>query len=302
MIVCTYAWVRNLSLRLHSSSRSQPGSSAGDVHCHQPQVRGNSAAALFFATFHFESEKQTSRSLAMGWGPFGAVAKLFPLKHPDPFKDFKSQTLWIFLEHVLLIHSSESFLPSISLGIHSCPFPPYSIIPTAFLGTAVIFSCFSLSALFAKRRAYLYLGGKQQLQQQQPLSTTFEESGFIFVHRVSAFFFFSSGVLFSGLFLMLLFSLINIFLGSTWLFTVSGCCFQGPSAWKLIATQAPAANPPFWTQNWQAYWEQLFRCSQLPFKFIIRRARWVALESNRFEDVYRLRYFALHSLIMAADE
>lgn len=166
----------------------------------------------------------------MAWGTFGAVTKLFPLKHPDPFGDFKSQALRIFPQHVPLIHSSESFLPSISLGTHSCPFPPYSIIPTAFLGTAVIFSCFSLSALFAKRRAYLYLGGKQQLQ-QQPFSTIFEKSGFIFVHRVSApppLFF--PGVLFSGLFLMLLFSLINIFLGSTWLFTVSGCCFQGLSA------------------------------------------------------------------------
>ncbi|XP_015279196.1 PREDICTED: bax inhibitor 1 [Gekko japonicus] len=62
-----------------------------------------------------------------------------------------------------------------------------SIIPTAFLGTAVIFSCFSLSALFAKRRAYLYLGG----------------------------------FLFSGLFLMLFLSLINMFVGSTWLFTAN---------------------------------------------------------------------------------
>merc|ERR1719369_2393137 len=34
-----------------------------------------------------------------------------------------------------------------------------SIIVTAFLGTSMIFICFSLSALYAKRRSYLFLGG-----------------------------------------------------------------------------------------------------------------------------------------------
>uniref|UniRef100_A0A3Q2Z3N5 Transmembrane BAX inhibitor motif-containing protein 6 n=1 Tax=Hippocampus comes TaxID=109280 RepID=A0A3Q2Z3N5_HIPCM len=34
-----------------------------------------------------------------------------------------------------------------------------SIIVTAFLGTSVIFICFTLSALYAKRRSYLFLGG-----------------------------------------------------------------------------------------------------------------------------------------------
>ncbi|XP_065052179.1 probable Bax inhibitor 1 [Rhopilema esculentum] len=34
-----------------------------------------------------------------------------------------------------------------------------SIIPTAFLATCLIFACFSLSALWAKERSYLYLGG-----------------------------------------------------------------------------------------------------------------------------------------------
>eukprot|EP00795_Rhopilema_esculentum_P013668 gene13668-4571_t len=33
-----------------------------------------------------------------------------------------------------------------------------SIIPTAFLATCLIFACFSLSALWAKERSYLYLG------------------------------------------------------------------------------------------------------------------------------------------------
>ncbi|NWS00555.1 BI1 inhibitor, partial [Motacilla alba] len=64
---------------------------------------------------------------------------------------------------------------------------PPSIIPTAFLGTATIFACFSLSALYARRRSYLYLGG----------------------------------FLLSGLTLLLLSSLINAFVRSTWLFTAN---------------------------------------------------------------------------------
>ncbi|MEE6471243.1 hypothetical protein FKM82_009223 [Ascaphus truei] len=59
-----------------------------------------------------------------------------------------------------------------------------SIIPTAFLGTAVIFTCFSLSALYARRRSFLFLGG----------------------------------ILMSGLSLLLLSSLVNIFIGSVLFF------------------------------------------------------------------------------------
>lgn len=33
---------------------------------------------------------------------------------------------------------------------------------TAFMGTAVIFVCFTLSALYAKRRSYMFLGGEGQ--------------------------------------------------------------------------------------------------------------------------------------------
>ncbi|NXU67980.1 BI1 inhibitor, partial [Horornis vulcanius] len=64
---------------------------------------------------------------------------------------------------------------------------PPSIIPTAFLGTATVFACFSLSALYARRRSYLYLGG----------------------------------FLLSGLTLMVLFSLINAVVRSTWLITAN---------------------------------------------------------------------------------
>lgn len=34
-----------------------------------------------------------------------------------------------------------------------------SIIPTAFLGTCMIFACFTLAALWSERRSFLYLGG-----------------------------------------------------------------------------------------------------------------------------------------------
>ncbi|CAO2600909.1 Bax inhibitor 1 [Lemmus lemmus] len=60
----------------------------------------------------------------------------------------------------------------------------HSILPTAFMGTAMIFTCFSLSALYARRRSYLFLGG----------------------------------ILMSAMSLMFLSSLGNLFFGSIWLF------------------------------------------------------------------------------------
>uniref|UniRef100_A0A3P8Z1L8 Transmembrane BAX inhibitor motif-containing protein 6 n=1 Tax=Esox lucius TaxID=8010 RepID=A0A3P8Z1L8_ESOLU len=62
--------------------------------------------------------------------------------------------------------------------------PLTSIIVTAFLGTSVIFVCFTLSALYAQRRSYLFLGG----------------------------------TLMSGLSILLLVSFLNMFLGSVMLF------------------------------------------------------------------------------------
>ncbi|XP_039602592.1 probable Bax inhibitor 1 [Polypterus senegalus] len=59
-----------------------------------------------------------------------------------------------------------------------------SIIVTAFLGTSVIFACFTLSALYAQRRSYLFLGG----------------------------------TLMSGLSILLLLSMFNMFYGSVMLF------------------------------------------------------------------------------------
>ncbi|XP_057287920.1 bax inhibitor 1, partial [Pezoporus wallicus] len=88
-----------------------------------------------------------------------------------------------------------AFLTGINLGplLQMCISINPSIIPTAFLGTATIFTCFSLSALYARRRSFLYLGG----------------------------------FLLSGLTLMLLSSLVNAFMGSTWIFTVRSLLSAG---------------------------------------------------------------------------
>jgi len=62
-----------------------------------------------------------------------------------------------------------------------------SIIPSAFLGTTVIFVCFSLSALLSDQRQWLYLGG----------------------------------VLFSGLSTLFMLSLFNLFLGSQLIYEIN---------------------------------------------------------------------------------
>jgi len=62
-----------------------------------------------------------------------------------------------------------------------------SIVPTAFLGTCVIFVCFSISALLSSDRKWIYLGG----------------------------------ALFSGLSWLLLLGLVNIFLGSRLLYELN---------------------------------------------------------------------------------
>ena len=45
-----------------------------------------------------------------------------------------------------------------------------SILPTAFMGTAMIFTCFTLSALYARRRSYLFLGGMYELENRERIS------------------------------------------------------------------------------------------------------------------------------------
>ncbi|XP_068123806.1 bax inhibitor 1 [Hyperolius riggenbachi] len=81
-----------------------------------------------------------------------------------------------------------AFFSGIGLGpaLNLCLAVDPSIIPTAFLATAVIFTCFSLSALYAQRRSFLYLGG----------------------------------MLMSVLSLLLLSGLVNLFIGSTVLLKV----------------------------------------------------------------------------------
>lgn len=79
-----------------------------------------------------------------------------------------------------------AFLTGVGLGpaLELCIAINPSILPTAFMGTAMVFTCFSLSALYARRRSYLFLGG----------------------------------ILMSAMSLMFLSSLGNLFFGSMWLF------------------------------------------------------------------------------------
>ncbi|XP_029450473.1 bax inhibitor 1 [Rhinatrema bivittatum] len=89
----------------------------------------------------------------------------------------------------LLILSGFAFFTGVGLGpaLDLCISINPSIIPTAFLGTAVVFTSFSLSALYAQRRSFLFLGG----------------------------------ILLSGLTLLLLTSLVNVFVGSLWFYKAS---------------------------------------------------------------------------------
>lgn len=45
--------------------------------------------------------------------------------------------------------------PLVNMAVHLHP----SVVLTAFLGTTVVFGCFSVAALLAKRRSWLYIGG-----------------------------------------------------------------------------------------------------------------------------------------------
>ncbi|XP_037600585.1 bax inhibitor 1 [Cebus imitator] len=58
-----------------------------------------------------------------------------------------------------------AFLTGVGLGpaLEFCIAINPSILPTAFMGTAMIFTCFTLSAVYARRRSYLFLGGKCEL-------------------------------------------------------------------------------------------------------------------------------------------
>lgn len=86
----------------------------------------------------------------------------------------------------LAILAAFAFFSGCGLGpiLNLCIAVNPSIIPTAFLGTAVIFTCFTLSALYSKNRSFLFLGG----------------------------------VLMSALTLLTVSSLVNIFIGSVFLF------------------------------------------------------------------------------------
>jgi len=68
-----------------------------------------------------------------------------------PYEEKKRVTL--FMASALL--QGASIGPLIELAIEIDP----SILVSAFVGCAVAFGCFSMAAMLAKRREYLYLGG-----------------------------------------------------------------------------------------------------------------------------------------------
>jgi len=82
-----------------------------------------------------------------------SFALIFKLKFQLPTPDNASQRL-------LIVNSI-----GLSLGVTIGPLVTYafkidkSIVPTALMASIAVFASFSLSAFFAKRRSYLYLGG-----------------------------------------------------------------------------------------------------------------------------------------------
>lgn len=98
--------------------------------------------------------------------------------------------------------------------VHFC-----SIILTAFLGTSVIFACFTLSALYAKRRSYLFLGGKHEKNLLVALVIDHVQV-FVFWPVTLVWFIFLQGTLMSGLTVLLLVSVFNMFFASEILFKV----------------------------------------------------------------------------------
>jgi len=94
----------------------------------------------------------------------------------------KNQTTRIGILMGFAFCSGLSIGPLMELVIQIDP----SIIVTAFFATVLIFGCFTLSALWAEQRSYLYLGG----------------------------------ILGSGLSIMLLLGLVNLFVGSFFLYQI----------------------------------------------------------------------------------
>ncbi len=83
-----------------------------------------------------------------------------------------------------------------------------SIIPTAFLSTCVIFVCFTLTALYSERRAWLYLGGKS--------CTPIYEYECVYMCAIV------TGMLFSGLMILFVVGFVSIFMRSELAFQVRG--------------------------------------------------------------------------------
>lgn len=49
------------------------------------------------------------------------------------------------------------------MNVHKVYYVTYSIVPTAFMATGLIFVCFTMASLMTNDRKFLYLGGKYYL-------------------------------------------------------------------------------------------------------------------------------------------
>lgn len=100
-----------------------------------------------------------------------------------PYESGKDQTIRLIYLMGFAFTTGVSMGPLLAFTVRIDP----TIIPTAFLGTSVVFICFSLCAMLTRERKYLYLGG----------------------------------MLSSGLLLMLLMSVLNIFFSSMLIFQMN---------------------------------------------------------------------------------
>ena len=93
----------------------------------------------------------------------------------------------------------------------------FSIVPTAFFYTTLIFICFTVSALWAEERSFLYLGGKGCIMYKCNL--------FFSVYFGFPKLFFLKGMLASGVTILLVTTILNIFMRSYFLYQVQNLYF-----------------------------------------------------------------------------
>ncbi len=92
---------------------------------------------------------------------FLSLSPLFlPLSLFPPFSLSLLLSLFFYMYLSSLFPSPISFSSSLSLLLSLSLFFVYSIVPTAFIGTCVVFACLSMASLLSERRSYLFLAGK----------------------------------------------------------------------------------------------------------------------------------------------